>query len=81
MPAEVFVDATPYDEKQSQDREIDDQKRKDDPDFKGAFHEKKSFNQRKKFAAAKGKAAPKKATHNNRPGKKAAAQKENRKRR
>jgi len=81
LPPEVFVDETPYDEKQAQDREIDDQKRKDDPDFKGAFHEKKSFSQRKKFAAAKGKAAPKKATHNNRPGKKAAAQKENRKRR
>jgi ATP-dependent RNA helicase RhlE len=81
LPAGVFIDETPYDEKQSQDREIDDQKRKDDPDFKGAFHEKKSFSQRKKFAAAKGKAAPKKATHNNRPGKKAAAQKENRKRR
>ncbi len=29
------------------------QKRKDDPDFKGAFHEKKTLNQRKKFDAEK----------------------------
>jgi ATP-dependent RNA helicase RhlE len=29
------------------------QKRKEDPDFKGAFHEKKTLNQRKKFDATK----------------------------
>ncbi|HEX8607076.1 MAG TPA: ATP-dependent helicase, partial [Pedobacter sp.] len=32
---------TPYEEKQAINRAIDDQKRRDDPDFKGAFHEKK----------------------------------------
>jgi ATP-dependent RNA helicase RhlE len=41
MPAEVFVEETPYEERQYLAREIDMQKRKDDPDFKGAFHEKK----------------------------------------
>jgi len=41
MPAEVFVEETPYEERQYIAREIDTQKRKDDPDFKGAFHEKK----------------------------------------
>lgn len=41
LPAEVFVEETPYEEKQAIARAIDDQKRKDDPDFKGAFHEKK----------------------------------------
>jgi ATP-dependent RNA helicase RhlE len=41
MPAEVFVEETPYEERQYIAREIDMQKRKDDPDFKGAFHEKK----------------------------------------
>ncbi|HMI00898.1 MAG TPA: DEAD/DEAH box helicase [Pedobacter sp.] len=41
LPGEVFVDETPYDEKQAIAKAIDDQKRKDDPDFKGAFHEKK----------------------------------------
>lgn len=41
LPEEVFVEETPYEEKQAIARAIDDQKRKDDPDFKGAFHEKK----------------------------------------
>lgn len=59
IPADVFVEETPYEEKQDQDREIDMQKRRDDPDFKGAFHEKKTLNQRKKFDAAKGKPAVK----------------------
>src|ERR1700712_380425 len=35
MPDEVFVEVTPYEEKQDQAKEIDMQKRKDDPDFKG----------------------------------------------
>ena len=41
IPAEVFIEETPYEEKQSLAREIDAQKRKENPDFKGAFHEKK----------------------------------------
>ena len=41
LPTEVFVEETPYEEKQSIAREIDAQKRKENPDFKGAFHEKK----------------------------------------
>jgi len=80
LPAEVFVEETPYAERQEQAMEVDMQKRRDDPEFKGAFHEKKTMNQRKKFDAAKGKTS-KPAARNNRPGKKAAAQKENRKRR
>jgi ATP-dependent RNA helicase RhlE len=55
IPADVFVEVTPYEEKQDQDREIDMQKRKEDPDFKGAFHEKKTLNQRKKFDAVRAK--------------------------
>src|ERR1700744_4052562 len=55
IPPDVFIETTPYEEKQDQDREIDMQKRKDDPDFKGAFHEKKTANQHKKFDAAKAK--------------------------
>jgi ATP-dependent RNA helicase RhlE len=57
MPADVFIEATPYEERQEQAKEIDMQKRRDDPDFKGAFHEKKTLNQKKKFDAAKGKSA------------------------
>jgi len=41
MPEEVFIEETPYEERQYIAKEIDMQKRKDDPDFKGAFHEKK----------------------------------------
>jgi ATP-dependent RNA helicase RhlE len=70
MPAEVFVEATPYEERQDQDREIDMQKRKDDPDFKGAFHEKKTANQHKKFDAEKAKRTGQPA-----PGKKGAGKK------
>ncbi|WP_214071067.1 DEAD/DEAH box helicase [Mucilaginibacter sp. dw_454] len=55
IPAEVFIEETPYEERQDQAKEVDMQKRRDDPDFKGAFHEKKTLNQRKKFDAEKAK--------------------------
>ncbi|MFA6276103.1 MAG: DEAD/DEAH box helicase [Pedobacter sp.] len=45
IPEGVFVEETPYDEKQQIAKEIDLQKRKEDPDFKGAFHEKKNAKQ------------------------------------
>ncbi len=41
LPAEVFVEKTSFEEKQEINKAIDDQKRRDDPAFKGAFHEKK----------------------------------------
>lgn len=41
LPEDVFVEETPFNENQEIAREIDMQKRKEDPDFKGAFHEKK----------------------------------------
>src|SRR5690554_5263306 len=41
IPSEIAVPETPFAEKQAYEREIDNQKRKADPDFKGAFHEKK----------------------------------------
>jgi ATP-dependent RNA helicase RhlE len=40
LPGKVEIEETPYFEKQDMDREIDQQKRKEDPDFKGAFHER-----------------------------------------
>jgi len=58
IPDDVFIETTPYEEKQEQAKEADMQKRRDDPDFKGAFHEKKTLNQRKKFDAAKIKSNP-----------------------
>jgi ATP-dependent RNA helicase RhlE len=53
LPENVFVEETPYEERQAQAKEVDLQKRKENPEFKGAFHEKKTVNQRKKFEAAK----------------------------
>jgi ATP-dependent RNA helicase RhlE len=42
LPPEVKVEDTLYEEKQEIAQDIDQQKRKDDPTFKGAFHEKKT---------------------------------------
>lgn len=41
MPKDVVVEETSYREGQDMAREIDSQKRREDPEFKGAFHEKK----------------------------------------
>ncbi|MGK6351822.1 DEAD/DEAH box helicase [Parapedobacter sp. DT-150] len=46
IPKEVFVEQTGFEERQAIAREIDAQKRKDNPDFQGAFHEKKLANQK-----------------------------------
>ena len=42
IPNEVLQEETPFEEKQEMLREIDNQRRREDPDFKGAFHEKKN---------------------------------------
>jgi ATP-dependent RNA helicase RhlE len=42
IPSEVKIAETPFAEKQAYDREIDNRKKKDDPDYQGAFHEKKA---------------------------------------
>lgn len=39
---DITVAPTPFEEKQVMLREIDNQRRREDPDFKGAFHEKKA---------------------------------------
>ena len=54
IPDQVEMPPTPREEKQTQDQAIDAQKRRDNPDFKGAFHEKKQ----RKFSSKK--RAPKK---------------------
>ncbi len=43
LPAEVKVEATTFDEQQSIGRELDERRKKIDPTFKGAFHEKKEW--------------------------------------
>lgn len=44
LPSQVEVTETPFDEQQAMLRAIDEQRRKDDPTFLGAFHEKKAKN-------------------------------------
>lgn len=41
VPAEVPVEETAFEERQRIARDLDQQRRKEDPDFRGAFHEKK----------------------------------------
>jgi ATP-dependent RNA helicase RhlE len=41
LPEDLSIPDTPFDEMQNQLREIDQQKRREDPTFLGAFHEKK----------------------------------------
>lgn len=55
IPAEVEILDTPFDEKQAMLREIDSQRKKEDPTFQGAFHEKKTrkFTPEKKKTSAK----------------------------
>lgn len=60
IPEGVFVEDTPFKERQSIAREIDVQKKKENPDFKGAFHEKKHAHKyaataRKKSGSTKGR--------------------------
>ncbi len=56
IPADVFVEKTGFEERQAIAREIDTKKRKENPEFQGAFHEKKVSNQRtdKRQAERKG---------------------------
>jgi ATP-dependent RNA helicase RhlE len=45
LPAELKIEQTPPEEKKTMLLEIDNQKKRDDPTFKGAFHEKKKATQ------------------------------------
>ncbi len=42
IPDKVDVPATPFEEKQGYERELDKLRQRDNPDYKGAFHEKKA---------------------------------------
>ncbi len=48
IPTEVEIEETPLDELQLINRDIDYQKRREDPTFQGAFHEKKPYVPKKK---------------------------------
>ncbi|WP_262249325.1 DEAD/DEAH box helicase [Parapedobacter soli] len=45
IPDDVTIENTGFEERQAIAREIDAQKRKENPEFQGAFHEKKTKNQ------------------------------------
>lgn len=66
IPEEVFVEKTGFDERQEIAREIDAQIKKENPDFKGAFHEKKNANAKHKSTRPKKGDGNKKV---NKPGK------------
>jgi ATP-dependent RNA helicase RhlE len=42
LPKDIFIEETPFGEHQEMAREIDRQKKLEDPTYKGAFHERKS---------------------------------------
>jgi ATP-dependent RNA helicase RhlE len=48
LPQHLEITETPFEENQIMEKEIDNQKRKENPDFKGAFHEKKDYQLKKK---------------------------------
>ncbi|MBA4850961.1 DEAD/DEAH box helicase [Emticicia sp. BO119] len=64
IPIEVEIADTPFEENQTYLREVDDQRKKEDPTFKGAFHEKKN----RKPEVKKGKPSSQ-AKKNNKPDK------------
>jgi ATP-dependent RNA helicase RhlE len=63
IPVEVEIAETPFDEKQAYLREVDDQRKKDDPTFKGAFHEKNNKKPEVKKGKSSSTAATKKSNY------------------
>lgn len=55
LPVEVAVEKTPFGEQQEMDKAIDNMRKKADPDFKGAFHEKKHKFRDKPGGAKRGR--------------------------
>jgi ATP-dependent RNA helicase RhlE len=55
LPKDLQIAKTPFVENQQMDREIDHQKRLENPDFKGAFHDKKKRPEQKRPPLSKKK--------------------------
>ncbi len=64
LPEEIEIAKTPFDENQALLLEVDNQRKKEDPNFKGAFHEKKNPRPpvKKKVSAAPKSASPQNAS-------------------
>ncbi|ARK09546.1 DEAD/DEAH box helicase [Fibrella sp. ES10-3-2-2] len=58
IPEAVFQVETPFEEQQDMLREIDEQRKKEDPTFKGAFHEKKEHPGRDRKVRASKSSTP-----------------------
>jgi ATP-dependent RNA helicase RhlE len=56
LPEDVPVAPTPFEESQEMAMEIDRQRKKEDPDYQGAFHEKKAKNTKKENIKPRDKA-------------------------
>lgn len=67
IPAEVPLTETPFDEQQNYLREIDNQRKKEDPTFKGAFHEKKGIPAKGRPTTTRGKSIKKPAARSTKP--------------
>ncbi len=59
LPTVVEITYTPHEEMQEMKKAIDDHKKAEDPDFKGAFHEKKESNRPPKVTKKTDKKSPK----------------------
>ncbi|MGL4631268.1 MAG: DEAD/DEAH box helicase [Leadbetterella sp.] len=71
IPSQIQMSETPFEEQQQILKELDDQRKKVDPTFKGAFHEKKAKNMRptysKKTASKSGIKSNTKKNSRNKP--------------
>lgn len=63
LPEGLEITETPFEEEQKMARAIDQQKRKDDPNYQGAFHEKKNYKAKIKKKKAKGRKPKKGGGH------------------
>ena len=72
LPEKVFIEKTPYDEKQEMLKELDRQIRKENPDFLGAFHEKKGAGNKgtKEIKKVAGREEGRKGSNNKKQDKK-----------
>ncbi|MGV3559755.1 DEAD/DEAH box helicase [Larkinella arboricola] len=67
IPAVVPIAETPFDEQQGYLREIDNQRKKEDPTFKGAFHEKKNIPTRGRSGPGGGRPTKSPAARSGKP--------------
>lgn len=70
LPAEVHIEKTSFEESQAMKREMDLQKRKENPDFKGAFHNKQDAEEKQAKEADPRKGADRKSKEVRQGGKK-----------